>query len=151
MLAVPAVYYCAPHVQAMSDKLHELEAQAPKRSDKKSKKRTVQVKDKDGDEGKADEVVVVNQLKAFVKQRRDIVAASQKVRRFSLSALALSTSTSTTDSCCIPTGRRSAPRVGALVAHGAQGVGRVGPSSSQGGVSPPSLCSCASLECSNKS
>ena len=121
MLAVPAVYYCAPHVQAMSDKLHELEAQAPKRSDKKSKKRTVQVKDKDGDEGKADEVVVVNQLKAFVKQRRDIVAASQKVRlAFLCSTRARGLELTPTPA----TGRHRARQLGALVGLVAQGDGR---------------------------
>ncbi|GAA5855791.1 hypothetical protein JCM9279_003322 [Rhodotorula babjevae] len=69
-------YYCTPHVKAMSEKLHELEAQVPKRSTKKSKKRKAQVEAEDGDED--DEVIVVDKLDAFVKQRRDIVAASQR-------------------------------------------------------------------------
>ncbi|GAA5907399.1 hypothetical protein JCM8208_007175 [Rhodotorula glutinis] len=70
-------YYCAPHAQAVSDKLHELDAQTSRTSAKKVKKRKAQVKVEDGDEIKADEVVV-NGLEAYVEQRREIVAASQK-------------------------------------------------------------------------
>ncbi|GAA5929189.1 hypothetical protein JCM3775_006759 [Rhodotorula graminis] len=70
-------YYCTPHVERLSAKLHELDKQTPKGSVKESKKRKAQVKVEDGNEVKADEVAV-NELAAFVKQRRDNVEAAIK-------------------------------------------------------------------------
>jgi len=85
--AVLAAYYCKPHVKAMSDKLRELDAAATSSSIEQSEKRQMPVKDENGDEFKADEVV--NELEAFVKQRRDIIFAAQKVRRPPLLLLVL--------------------------------------------------------------
>lgn len=76
------MYYCQPHVQLMSDKLHELDAAAFKGSTKEAKDGKTQAKVDDG-EVKADEVAV-NGLEAYVKQRRILISAAQKVRRLPL-------------------------------------------------------------------
>ncbi|KPV77093.1 uncharacterized protein RHOBADRAFT_52048 [Rhodotorula graminis WP1] len=74
-------YYCTPDVERISAQLYEVEGKAPKKprkaKKKKSKKRKYEDEDDESDEEVMDEDDVAK-LEAFVKQRHDIVAASQR-------------------------------------------------------------------------
>ncbi|GAA5929097.1 hypothetical protein JCM3775_006735 [Rhodotorula graminis] len=74
-------YYCTPDVERISAQLYEVEGKAPKKprktKKKKSKKRKYEDEDDESDEDVMGEDDVAK-LEAFVKQRHDIVAASQR-------------------------------------------------------------------------
>ncbi|GAA5907307.1 hypothetical protein JCM8208_007150 [Rhodotorula glutinis] len=76
-------YYCTPDVERLSAHLFELEGKKPKKARKAKKKKGKKRKHEDEDdesdveEDKMDEVDE-GKLEAFVKERHDIVAASQK-------------------------------------------------------------------------
>lgn len=79
---MPAAYYCTPDVERINAKLHELDVKPLKKPLKKKKTKKRKRKDEDDHDIESDEDEVDNgQLEAFVQQRHDIVAASQRVRR----------------------------------------------------------------------
>ena len=82
---MPAAYYCTPAVERINAKLHELDVKPLKKPLKKKKTKKRKRKDEDDDDTESDEdqmdEVDNGQLEAFVQQRHDIVAASQRVRR----------------------------------------------------------------------
>ncbi|GAA5854746.1 hypothetical protein JCM9279_007013 [Rhodotorula babjevae] len=76
-------YYCTPHVERINIKLHELDSRPLKKPLKKKKKPGKKRKHEDEDddfESSEDEMDEVDngELEAFVKQRHDDVAASQR-------------------------------------------------------------------------